>query len=294
MLTKPSTTLPMRKRSDHSSCKLVPSVTAVSVLLFLAIQAWYAWQGNIFASDVSTVALTNKQKAPVALANKQKTLVAGCDPLFAAVEIGTSNFDTIIQAKAKTDPNATGLSVDAMQPYINQLPNMKCWTKLARAVVGKTQDVPPSGELPTFFVDQQDIVKYNLHDFLRGCNSVGRPHPTAAKNLADRNMLHLLRNISVPVQSVEQLLENNNVCRMQDFKVDVEGMDGELLIGFAEWVASHNNKCYAETVTGEFNNLSNGRVGREDANQALMKVGYKIEQTRGVNTIWKYAGAIYP
>jgi hypothetical protein len=38
----------------------------------------------------------------------------------------------IIQAKEKTDPNATGLSVDAPQPYINQLPNMKCWTKLAR------------------------------------------------------------------------------------------------------------------------------------------------------------------
>mmetsp|Transcript_36402 Transcript_36402/g.74220 ORF Transcript_36402/g.74220 Transcript_36402/m.74220 type:complete len:101 (-) Transcript_36402:3913-4215(-) len=53
-----------------------------------------------------------------------------CDPFHSAVEIGTSNFDTVIQEMARTHPKATGLSVDAMQLYINQLPSLKCWRNL--------------------------------------------------------------------------------------------------------------------------------------------------------------------
>jgi hypothetical protein len=105
-------------------------------------------------------------------------------------------------------------------------------------------------------------------------------------------MLHLLRNISVPVQSVEQLLNNNDVCPCRISK-SIKGMDREL-IGFAEWVASHNNKCYADTLTSEFIELSIDRMGCEDTNQALMKVGYKMVHARCMNTIRKYAGVNHP
>ena len=59
-----------------------------------------------------------------------------CQPFHQAVEIGTSNFDTLIQ---EADPGDTGLSIDAMQVYIDQLPNMTCWRKLASAVVGRSE-----------------------------------------------------------------------------------------------------------------------------------------------------------
>ena len=45
------------------------------------------------------------------------------------------------------------------------------------------------------------------------------------------------------------------------FKVDVEGLDVELLKSFTEWVnKSKSERCYADRIIGEFNELSVGRV----------------------------------
>lgn len=51
-------------------------------------------------------------------------------------------------------------------------------------------------------------------------------------------------------------------------------MDGELLMGFSEWVMN-NSGCYADRVLGEFNELSNGRTSLEDVDSALTDAGYK-------------------
>ena len=119
-----------------------------------------------------------------------------CNSYYSVVEIGTSNFDTFIQRMAITEPKATGLSVDAMQIYINQLPNLECWQKLNSAVVGSTEDIPPSGMIDTYFIDPKDIAQHSLPGWLKGCNSVGRPHPTAMKELTSRHLTHLIHYIS--------------------------------------------------------------------------------------------------
>jgi hypothetical protein len=218
------------------------------------------------------------------------SLPTDCDSHHSAVEIGTSNFDTIIQQMARTEPKATGLSVDAMQIYIDQLPNLECWRKLASAVVGSTEDIPQSGMIDTYFIDPKDIAQHSLPDWLRGCNSVGRPHATALKELTTRNLPHLMHNISVPVVSVEQLLDNNEICHMKRFKVDVEGFDGDLLVAFSKWVLKKNGACYADEVYGEFNELSDGRVSGDEAGLALAEAGYEETGKDGFDRIWKYVG----
>ncbi|KAL3795156.1 hypothetical protein HJC23_007384 [Cyclotella cryptica] len=222
--------------------------------------------------------------------SKKNTLPQECAAIHSAVEIGTSNFDTIIQEMARTNPIATGLSADAMQIYINQLPNLKCWRKLATAVVGKSEDIPSNAMITTYFINPDDIVNYDLPGWLRGCNSVGRPHATGLNELMKRNLLHLMRNISVPVVSVEQLLDKNRICRMKRFKVDVEGFDGELLVAFSKWVMQKNWTCYADIVSGEFNELSDGRVSGDDANLALVGVGYEETVSNEFDRVWKYVG----
>jgi hypothetical protein len=211
---------------------------------------------------------------------KNNSLPKDCAAFHSAVEIGTSNFDTIIQEMARSDPIATGLSADAMQLYINQLPNLTCWRKLAAAVVGWTDDIPLSVMITTYFINPNDIVQYNLPEWLRGCNSVGRPHATGFSELKKRKLLHLMQNISVPVVSVEQLLDDNGICRMKQFKVDVEGFDGELLVAFSKWVLKKNRTCYADTVSGEFNELSEGRISGDEANLALMHASYQETVSR--------------
>ncbi|KAL3779320.1 hypothetical protein ACHAWO_008510 [Cyclotella atomus] len=216
---------------------------------------------------------------------------SNCDSLHSAVEIGTSNFDTIIQQMARTEPKANGLSVDAMQIYIDQLPNLDCWRKLATAVVGSKEDIPQSGMIDTYFIDPKDIAEYSLPNWLRGCNSVGRPHATALKELTSRKLPHLMQNISVPVMSVEQLLDDNEICRMKKFKVDVEGFDGDLLVAFSKWVMKKNGECHADEVSGEFNELSDGRVSGDEAGLALAEAGYEETGKDGFDRIWKYVGS---
>lgn len=99
-----------------------------------------------------------------------------------------------------------------------------------------------------------------------------------------------MHNISVPVVLVEQLLDNYRICHMKYFKVDVKGFDGELLVAFSKWVMKKNWTCYADTVLGEFHELSQGRVGGDKVNLALRNVGYEEADRADFDQVWKYVG----
>ena len=64
-------------------------------------------------------------------------------------------------------------------------------------------------------------------------------------------------------------------------------MDGELLLGFSEWVMN-NAGCYADRVLGEFNELSNGRTTLEDVDSALTDAGYKRGNSIEFDQVWEY------
>ncbi|KAL7533643.1 hypothetical protein ACHAWF_004569 [Thalassiosira exigua] len=206
-----------------------------------------------------------------------------CKQFYDAVEIGTSNFDTLIQRKG---PDDTGLSVDALQMYVDQLPNSTCWRTIASAVVGRAEDVPPSGFMRAYFVRPEDIERHGLYDWLRGSNSVGRPHAIAVNALEKKGMSHLLRNASVPVTSMGRLLDDFGVCRAGALKIDVEGLDGELLLGYADWVRDHGGRCYADTIQGEFLG-SQSRTPPQDVDAAVVPLGYRTI-ARKEDWIWRY------
>jgi len=240
----------------------------------------------------TTYTYTTKQwetaKRGVEVLDNYPPLPPECDGnFFKVVEIGTSNFDTHIQKAKSTD---TGLSIDAMKVYIDQLPELKCWRKINRAVVARREDMPEGGFLETFFVPHEIIKGFNLPWWLIGCNSVGRPHPTAMKYLYDRKLIHFLQKLSVPVITIEDLLDSSGACRMGKFKVDVEGMDGELLVAYSAWVERHNRTCFADQVIGEFNVLSEGRTSFGVANETLSRAGYKFVGTSGDDSVWSFSG----
>lgn len=87
-----------------------------------------------------------------------------CGMHFDYIEIGTSDFDTLLQSSGD---NETGLSVDAVQLYLNRLPNR---TNHFKANMGVA--LRPSVQL-VYYLKPDDIKSHNLPDWLRGCNSVG-------------------------------------------------------------------------------------------------------------------------
>lgn len=282
---------------EKGGCHRLGVFRLFSMLVLFLVWVLFDIHGNIsFKNSVqSDSAPDTKKAAPhgdlkhLAFGLESPMTIAplppNCDEFHQAVEIGTSNFNTFIQ---EAKPSDTGLSIDVMKIYIDQLPNMTCWRKFNTAVVGKADDVPENGLAQAYFIYPSDITKYNLPKWLTGCNSVNRPHPTGAKHLKNRNLSHLMQNISVPVVSVEHILEKFGVCRMGTFKVDVEGLDGDLLVAFSEWVKKSDG-CYADEVTGEFNELSHGRTSGVDVDVALSRVGYKNVR-KGLDWRWKFQG----
>lgn len=263
-----------------------PWAAGISIRRFRICAAWFLFaSGNLLwlaGGGSGRVAHLDNQTAVETI-----PLPVECREFYQAVEIGTSNFDTEIQIAEKSSPGATGLSVDAMGVYIDQLPNMTCWRKFNSAVIGKAEGIPGNGLIETYFIHLSDIKKYGLPLWLRGCNSVGRPHPQGLRILKERGLEHIMQVKLVPVHTLGQILDKFQVCRLGTFKVDVEGLDGELLKSFTEWVnKSKSEGCYADRIIGEFNELSVGRVSGEEVDEVLSAVGYKVTQ-KGFDWKWE-------
>lgn len=201
------------------------------------------------------------------------------------LEIGTSDFNTLIQAAAAAPDGdkAHGVSVDAMQIYLDRLPALPTCQKLNAAVVGYE---PHPAELDVYYMDPDDIIKHNLPEWLRGCNRVGHPHQTTAKLLAEKNLPFLMQHRRVPVVSIAELLRQTKGCHIRKLKVDVEGLDPELIMGYVRFLWQ-NWQCYADEIVFEFNELSS-EPAQHRALEALGFVGYRLQDTDGDDLIWVY------
>ena len=82
------------------------------------------------------------------------------------IEIGTSDFETLIEQ----DNNQKGISIEPIQYYLDKLPNNPNVIKSNHAISNI------EGEIKIFWITPEDIKKYNLPWWVRGCNSVNEPH----------------------------------------------------------------------------------------------------------------------
>jgi len=194
-----------------------------------------------------------------------------CSDMYDFVEIGTSNWNTLIQHCA-AQPELylfKGISVEPMEVYLNELPDLPNAVKLHAAVVGTEAH---QAVTDVYYVTEANITAHNLPYWLKGCNSVGAPHYTTQKYLKEYNLMHLMQVDTVPVRSVQGIFQEYGVCRLKMFKVDVEGMDVELLIGYVQFLWA-NLHCYADVIVYEYNELT-PEVDHDKAIVALESVGY--------------------
>ena len=131
------------------------------------------------------------------------------------IEIGTSDFDTLIQSTV----GEVGLSIDPLQLYLDKLPDNPHVIKVNAAL----SDV--IGNCDVFWVDPNHITEYNLSWYLKGCNTINKPHPVTLKELKEKNLEHLMNRKEVNVIDWKTLVRMYDIKSVDLLKLDCEGHD---------------------------------------------------------------------
>lgn len=181
------------------------------------------------------------------------------------IEIGTSDFNTLIQAAG---PDTQGLSIDPISLYLDRLPNRPGCKKINAAISNF------EGTVEVYFIPPQVIAKHRLPNWLRGCNSIGAPHPTVSKQLEKMDIdpeLVLVRQ-PVPSHRLQTVLHQHDVQGVFMLKVDTEGHDAVILNDFFDDATPQQ---WPHQIVFESNKLSDSEtIHRLIAKLILM--GYDI------------------
>lgn len=185
---------------------------------------------------------------------------------FDFVEIGTSDFDTELQKAKRTNPRWIGLSVDPLQFYLDRLPNLPLCTKVCAAISDS------SGKCQVFFVHPSDIMKHNLPSYIKGCNSIGAPHPSVVDYLKQHKLSHLQQQKTVAQMTLLNLLEKQKVSAIFFLKIDTEGHDTTILNKFVA-----TTQIWPHVIMFESNKLSSNSAVL-DIIQKLHRLGYDLKK----------------
>lgn len=126
---------------------------------------------------------------------------------YSNIEIGTSDFRTLIG-----NEKGNGISIEPVPCYFKNLPDQKDWIKLNCAVSDY------NGKADVYYVNPDKITTEPY--WVRGCNSIGKPHPTIL-----RSYPHLIECMEIEVISVASLIEKYDIESVGLLKIDTEGHD---------------------------------------------------------------------
>lgn len=208
------------------------------------------------------------------------------------VEIGTSNFDTIIQLVDDADA-FVGFSVEPSRHYLSALPHKVGVTKVNCAIIKNDaidalNTVTPSAAVTApapqfvdlYYVPEEVINNLNLYYYLKGCNSIGGYHPAHVQFNVQQ---HVVID-KVPAMSITAFLSTYNIKRIRLLKIDAEGYDLTIM----QELYLHIMRNAAPIVRVEriiFE--SNDEEQRGVVNELIrnyMRLGYSVVMT-GENTV---------
>ena len=176
------------------------------------------------------------------------------------IEIGTSDFNTLIS----DEKNGIGISIEPIKYYLDKLPNRKNCIKIHKAISNKC------GTTSIYFIKEENILKYNLPLWVKGCSSIDKKHPTIVKLLKDFSLPEtLIENEQVYVTTLVNIIKEYNIESFNTLKIDTEGHDCIILKHF--W----DTKIYPKNIIFEYNNLTD----QEELKEILSLYGekYKIK-----------------
>jgi autotransporter strand-loop-strand O-heptosyltransferase len=181
------------------------------------------------------------------------------------IEIGTSDFDTLIQTS--TD-ETLGISIEPIKYYIDRLPDKPNVIKVQAAVSDRDDFIE------IYSIPENKITENGLPYWVRGCNCVGRKHPYVIEKIGEALYDELVTIDRVPTISWKTLIQDYSIKTIKYLKIDTEGYDHVILREYFKECAK-NPELYAKTILFEYNQISN----KEEIDEILAGLtNYRIER----------------
>jgi len=189
------------------------------------------------------------------------------------IEIGTSDFDTLIE---NADNKQVGLTIEPLAYYLNRLPNKNFVIKVQSAISDK------DGFIEIYYITEDKIIEHNLPYWIRGCNSVDKPHVYARQKIGEELYDSIVTIDSVMVMSWDALIEEYNITSVKYLKIDTEGHDHIILKGYLE-SCKRKPSLLADKIEFEYNEISdkekiwdilkdmNGYIAEKNENDIVLK-----------------------
>jgi hypothetical protein len=188
------------------------------------------------------------------------------------IEIGTSNFDTLIEA---ADDITVGLSIEPIGYYLDQLPDRAHVKKLDIAVSRNDK----FGFMDVYYVPERVIRARRLPDWLRGCNSVGDYHPKHIE-LAVRDLVQI---DTVEIMPIGELFDCYDVTELDYLKIDTEGADCDIMYQLNLFLQNQPESRYPKKILFETNELAD-RSQVESIKSLFNTLGYRVTRS-GYDTV---------
>lgn len=132
------------------------------------------------------------------------------------VEIGTSNFDTLLQILSD---DKRGISIEPVKYYLDDLPTKENNIKLNIAISDSSR------KSKIYLVEREDIESNNLPNWIKGCNSIETPHKGVVKYLESNNLLDIYKSHEIDILSFVDFSKKFNIGGIKYLKIDTEGHD---------------------------------------------------------------------
>lgn len=190
------------------------------------------------------------------------------------IEIGTSDFDTLIQKST----DEVGISIEPIKYYLDRLPNKKNVKKIHCAV--SFDDVYKDGQI--YYIKDQNIISNGLPDWIRGCNSLNKYH-YQHELLGIKELVDIENVKEIPISKI---LIDNNVRGIKKLKIDTEGGDCFILDNLKNHLQGLDKVYFPKNISFETNELSNIDSVNKTINDYI-NLGYIKSHFDGFNTYLK-------
>ena len=182
------------------------------------------------------------------------------------IEIGTCDFDTLIQ---KADNEKRGLSIEPLKYYLDRLPDRKNCTKICAAISNY------EGEGEMYYLQDEDIQKYELPNLFRGGGTLNKKHIWNQKYLKDENKPDIFKKTKVKITRLKSIIDQYKIDGIKILKIDTEGCDDLILLDYFD-CCKNEGYPYPYMIKYEQALLSYNR--RCAMLNTAMEVGYIVQE----------------
>ena len=181
------------------------------------------------------------------------------------VEIGTSNFHTLIQTCSDAH---RGFSIDAISYYLKSLPDKPNVKKIHAAITSnRTCDT-----IDVYYIPEIAIETHRLPSWFKGCNRIGEYHPLHIS----WNIKHLVTIETVPLINIDEFLEKHNIRKIRYMKIDTEGHDAVILRGLFKYIETKPLEYFPDTIEFESNEWMSDKEFLDILNKYI-SLGYNVK-----------------